>query len=62
MKAMSIKLRENAETFTKLKGMCPDNKIPQGLVLASAEEINDTLAYFQKAKEMDLDNESMPSM
>jgi hypothetical protein len=37
-----------------------DNKIPQGLLWASKEEITDTVAHFEKALEMDQENESMP--
>jgi hypothetical protein len=41
--------------------MCPDNKIPQGLVLASKEEINDQISHFEKMIKLDRDNEAMPS-
>jgi hypothetical protein len=40
---MQANLRENRELFVQLKGMCPDNKIPQGLLLASTKDIVDTL-------------------
>ena len=60
MSQMQSKLRENAELFSQLKGMSPDNKIPQGLLWASKEEITNTVDHFQKALEMDQDNESMP--
>ena len=41
--------------------MCPDNKIPRGLLLASKEEIKDALEHFKNAKEMDSINESRPN-
>ena len=42
--------------------MCPDNKIPQGLLLASTKQIENALDHFKKAKEMDSINESRPDM
>jgi len=38
---MQTNLRENRELLLKLKGMCPDNKIPKGLLLATQEVIRD---------------------
>ena len=47
---MQTNLRENRELFMQLRGMCPDNKIPKGLLLASTTEIIDVLEHFRKAK------------
>eukprot|EP00347_Sterkiella_histriomuscorum_P009810 403339803 len=57
---MQSNLRQNRELFVMLKGMCPDNKIPRGLLLASKEEIKDALEHFKKAKEEDSVNEMRP--
>ena len=58
---MQTNLRENRELFIQLRGMCPDNKIPKGLLLASSVEIKDALEHFKKAKEMDSINEQRPN-
>jgi len=58
---MQKNLRENRELFVMLRGMCPDNKIPRGLLLATKEEIRDALEHFKNAKEMDSINESRPN-
>ena len=41
--------------------MCPDNKIPQGLLLATRNEIVDALAHFKQAKAYDAVNEGRPA-
>lgn len=33
--------REQSETIVKLKGVCPDNKIPQGLLLEGTSALKD---------------------
>lgn len=33
--------RENNEQIVKLKGMCPDNKIPKGLLVEGGSAIKD---------------------
>ena len=48
------------ELFTKLKGMCPDKKIPQGLILSGIGEIQDAVTHFENARKLDANNESMP--
>jgi serine/threonine-protein phosphatase 2B catalytic subunit len=58
---MQTNLRENRELFIQLKGMCPDNRIPKGLLLASTLEIIDALEHFRKAKELDSPNEKRPN-
>ena len=58
---MQTNLRENRELFMQLKGMCPDKKIPKGLLLASTLEIKDALEHFKKAKDMDSINERRPN-
>ena len=57
---MQTNLRQNRELFMLLKGMCPDNKIPKGLLMASTVEIKDAVEHFRRAREMDLVNEQRP--
>lgn len=57
---MQMNLRENRELFMQLRGMCPDSKIPKGLLLASTCEIQDAFDHFKKAKELDSINEKRP--
>ena len=44
----------------QLRGMCPDKKIPRGLLMATTVEIKDALVHFKKAKDMDSVNERRP--
>lgn len=46
---MQQNLRENRELFLELKGVCPDNKIPPGLLLATKDRIVDALKQFKRA-------------
>ena len=41
MAMMNKVLREQSEEIMKLKGLCPDNKIPQGLLLEGSTAIKD---------------------
>jgi len=40
--------------------MCPDKKIPQGLILSGMDEIQDAVSHFENAQQMDQENECMP--
>ena len=53
-------LREEHEKITKLKGLCPGYKIPPGILSGGAEAIDEAMAQFEKAKQMDRMNEGMP--
>ena len=53
-------LRKENEDILKLKGLCPDNKLPKGLLLGGASAIKDAIEQFAKAKEMDKNNEMWP--
>ena len=53
-------IREEKESITRLKGLCPDNKVPRGLILSGGDAIKDALDQFSKAKEFDQKNEAMP--
>ena len=53
-------LREEKETIMQLKGLCPDNKIPIGLIQQGKKALEGALDAFYKAKEWDLTNEKRP--
>lgn len=63
-------LREDHEAITKLKGMCPDNRIPAGLLREGSDAIKDgkiiilqiALEAFNKAKSVDEMNEKRPDI
>jgi serine/threonine-protein phosphatase 2B catalytic subunit len=54
-------LRQENEDILKLKGLCPDNKIPRGVLLQGASAIKDAIHQFANAKQMDLANEKRPT-
>jgi serine/threonine-protein phosphatase 2B catalytic subunit len=64
MMKMFKTLREENESIVQLKGICPDGKVPKGLLLegkrALESEIKDRKAFFSKARELDMVNEAMP--
>lgn len=53
-------LRQENEDILKLKGLCPDSKIPRGVLLQGAAAIKDALTQFTNAKKADLNNEARP--
>lgn len=54
-------LREENELIMKLKGFCPGNKIPKGILMEGPEAIKSELGRYQLAKELDKQNEKMPN-
>ena len=63
-------LREENELIMKLKGFCPGNKIPRGILMQGPEALktgkinnNFLLAYerYKNAKHLDIVNEKRPS-
>ncbi len=54
-------LREENEDILKLKGLCPDNKLPKGVLLEGSTAIKDALEQFGDTKKADLPNEKRPS-
>lgn len=65
MMKMFKTLREENESVMQLKGICPDGKVPKGLLLegkkALENELIDRSKVFTNAKKMDSHNEGMPS-
>ena len=60
MMRMFKTLREDKELILELKGLCPDNKIPRGLLQLGREAILGSISTFTKAKEADSVNERRP--
>jgi len=46
----------------KLKGVCPDNRLPKGLLTEGGTAIKDAIASFTKAKKADNINEKRPDI
>ena len=60
MMRMFKTLREEKDLIVQLKGLCPDNKIPRGLLQGGHEAIFGAVDSFKKAKEWDSPNEKRP--
>jgi len=56
-----MSVRENSAIIEELKGLCPDKKIPRGLLLEGADALKDAVEAFAKAKKWDLVNEKRPT-
>lgn len=53
-------LREDKEIIMQLKGLCPDNKVPKGLIQQGHKALEGALGSFSNAKEWDVINEKRP--
>ena len=53
-------LREESELIMKLKGFCPGNKIPRGILIQGPEALKTALERYKNAKNLDSVNEGMP--
>lgn len=53
-------LREESELIMKLKGFCPGNKIPRGILIQGPEALKSALERYKNAKQLDATNEMMP--
>ena len=60
MMKMFRTLRQDNEDILKLKGFCPDNKLPKGVLLEGSNAIKDAIEQFASAKNMDRKNEKRP--
>ncbi len=54
-------LRQENEDILKLKGMCPDNKLPKGVLMEGHAAIKDAIQQFGDMKKMDQLNEKRPN-
>lgn len=66
MMKMFKTLREENESVVQLKGICPDGKVPKGVLLegkkAIENELVDRSKVFSNAKQLDAMNEAMPKL
>ena len=53
-------LRNENESILQLKGMCPDNKIPKGLLFESHQGIIGAIESYNFTKNLDKTNEKRP--
>ena len=53
-------LREEQELIMKLKGFCPGNKIPKGILIQGPEAVKTAYERYKNAKQLDRINEGMP--
>lgn len=53
-------LRKESELIIKLKGFCPGNKIPRGIIIQGPEALKTALERYEMAKRLDEMNEKMP--
>ena len=60
MAKMFRTLREENEVIMKLKGLCPDDKVPRGLLAGGRSALQGAVEDFQQAKSVDSVNEKMP--
>lgn len=60
MMKMFKTIREEEEVIMQLKGLCPDQKIPRGLIQMGKKALEDALDGFMNAKSLDLINEKRP--
>ena len=59
MKVMRT-LREENELIVKLKGLCPGNKIPRGVILQGPSALKTAYDRYKNAKTLDIINEKYP--
>ena len=55
-------LREQNEDILKLKGLCPDNKLPKGVLLEGSNAIKDAIQQFNDTQKADILNEKRPDI
>jgi serine/threonine-protein phosphatase 2B catalytic subunit len=53
-------LKDENEAILQLKGMCPDNRIPKGLLQEGKGAIYNAIESFKSAQKLDLPNEKRP--
>lgn len=60
MMRMYRTIREERELILKLKGFCPGNKIPKGILIQGPEALKSAYDKYTRVKDMDLINEKRP--
>lgn len=60
MMKMYKTLREENELIMKLKGFCPGNKIPRGILMQGPEALKTAYERYKNAKQLDAINEKRP--
>mmetsp|Transcript_17083 Transcript_17083/g.16957 ORF Transcript_17083/g.16957 Transcript_17083/m.16957 type:complete len:112 (-) Transcript_17083:929-1264(-) len=55
-------VREEHEVIIKLKGMCPDSKVPKGLILGGKSALYNAADDFSDIKSADIVNEKRPGL
>lgn len=60
MMRMFRTIREEHELIMKLKGFCPGNRIPKGILMQGPEAIKSAFDRYKKVKMMDSVNEGRP--
>lgn len=61
MMKMFKTLREENELIMKLKGFCPGNKIPRGILIQGPEALKTAYERYSNAKQLDSVNEKRPN-
>jgi serine/threonine-protein phosphatase 2B catalytic subunit len=61
MMKMYRTLREENELIMKLKGFCPGNKIPRGILMQGPEALKTAYERYKNAKQLDAINEKRPN-
>jgi len=54
-------LREESELIMKLKGFCPGNRIPIGILMQGPEALKNAYERYKNAKQQDAINEKRPN-
>ncbi len=60
MLKMMKTLREENELIVKIKGLCPGNKIPRGLIIQGPNALKSAFEKYNEAKKQDSINEMHP--
>lgn len=55
-------LREEQELIIKIKGLCPGNKIPRGVILQGPMALKSAYDKYKNAKQLDSVNEKYPDL
>ena len=62
MTKMMRTLREENELIVKIKGLCPGNKIPKGVIIQGPNALKSAYEKYKNAKKLDIINEKYPEI